>query len=337
MSTLVDRDAVAKVQDLADEFDNAKAFKFPFMSRVKKGKAPMNAKMTYAVEKYDAPKTSGAVDEAEPEEFENPSEGDAELDVRVHVFERAVRIGGLATTVTHQAGITPRNVVAKKVAKKLIELKRDCEVVMLGDNESQIDNGTVGNETRGLVRWAQATAQSHYPVPADYLTPAGSIESSTNLADYVDGTITAIAQSQFDETGDETEENVLFAGSSWQRNLDRITYSSKNESNRTVVRHYNTNVSNKVTMGKVQMLETSFGNIEVQLSQHINTGGDPTSAASKRLAVGGPMENMEIRWADAPNMIPLAKTSRSTKFLVNATGALVVYNPKKLMKFAPGA
>lgn len=337
MSTLVDRDAVAKVQDLADEFDNAKSVNFPFMSRVKKGKAPMNAKMTYAVEKYDAPKVSGAVDEAEPEDFENPSEGDAELDVRVHVFERAVRIGGLATTVTHQSGITPRNVVAKKVAKKLIELKRDCEVVMLGDNESQVDNGTVGNETRGLVRWAQATAQSHYPVPSDYLTPAASIDASTALADYVDDTITAVAESQYNETGNEDEENVLFAGSRFQRNLDRITYSVKTEASRTNVRHFNQNVTNKVTLGKVQMLETSFGDMEVQLSQHINTGGDPTSAASKRLAVGGPLSNMEIRWADAPNMIPLAKTSRSTKFLVNATGALVVMNPKKLMKFAPGS
>lgn len=337
MSTLVDRDAVAKVQDLTDEFDNAKSFNFPFMSRVKKGPAPMNAKMTYAVEKYDDAKTTGAVDEAEPEDFENPSEGDAELDVRVHVFERAVRIGGLATTVTHQSGITPRNVVAKKVAKKLIELKRDCEVVMLSDNESQIDNGTVGNETRGLVRWAQATAQSHYPVPSAYLTPSGSIDATTALADYVDDTITAVAQSQYDETGNEDEENVIFAGSSWKRNLDRITYSVKTEASRTNVRHFNQNVTNKVTLGKVQMLETSFGDIEVQLSQHINTGGNPATAASRRLAVGGPLSNMEIRWADAPNMIPLAKTSRSTKFLVNATGALVVMNPKKLMKFAPGS
>ena len=215
MSSLVERDAVAKVQDLADEFDNAKAFKFPFMSRVKKGAAPKNAKMTYAVEKYDDPKVTGAVDEADPEYFENPSEGDQELDVRVQVFERAVRIGGLATSVTHQAGITPRNVVAKKVAKKLIELKRDCEVVMLSDNESQVDNGVVGNETRGLVKWAQATAQSHYPVPSDFLTPSTSIDSSTALADYVDSTIMAIAKSQYDETGDENEENVIFAGSTF--------------------------------------------------------------------------------------------------------------------------
>lgn len=334
---MVEREAVAKVQDLSDEFDNAKAFKFPFMSRVKKGKAPNNAKMTYAVEKYDAPKTTGAVDEADPEEFEDPSNGDNEMDIRVHVWERAVRIGGLATTVTHQPGITPKNVVAKKVAKKLIELKRDCEVVMLSDNESQVDNGVVGNETRGLVLWASATAQTHYPVPTDYLTPAASIDSSTALADYTDDTITAVVESQYGETGDETEENVVFSGSRWQRNLDRITFSVKTESNRTIVRHFNDKIGPKVVLGKVQVLETSFGDVEVQLSQHINTGGDPTTAASKRLAVGGPLDNLTIRWADAPNMIPLAKTGRSTKFLVTATGALAVDNARKLIAWKPGS
>lgn len=337
MSALVEREAVAKVQDLSDEFDNAKAFKFPFMSRVAKGAAPKNAKMTYAVEKYDDVDTDGVVDEADPSEYENPSEGDAELDVRLQIWEKAVRLGGLATTTTHQSGITPRNIVAMKVAKKLIELKRNCEATVLSDNESRVDNGTVGNRTRGLVRWAQSTAQSHYPVPSDYRTPAGSINTSTATADYVDSTITAVAQSQYDQTGNEDEENVVFAGSTWKRNLSRITFYARNETNRTIVRTFNQDSASTVNLGKVDMLETDFSNIEVQLSQHVNTAGDPTSAASKLIAVGGPLSNLELRWSDAPHMIPLAKTGRNTKFLVTATGALVVKNPLKLIKWAPSS
>jgi hypothetical protein len=93
----------------------------------------------------------------------------------------------------------------------------------------------------------------------------------------------------------------------------------------------------KVNLGAVKVLETGFGDIELVLSQHINASGDPTTAASKRLAVGGPIDNMELRWSDAPNMIPLGKTSRSTRFIVTATGALCVMNPLKLIKFAPGS
>lgn len=337
MPALVEREAVAKVQDLSDHFDNAKSFQFPFMSRVPKGSAPKNTKLTYAVEKYDDASTEGAVDEAEPEDFENPSDGDAELDVRIQIWEKAVSIGSLATTTTHQSGITPRNVVAKKVAKKLIELKRNCEVTLLSDNESRLETGAVGNKTRGLVKWAQATAQSHYPVPAAYLTPSASIDASTALADYTDATITAVMESQFGQTGNDSEENVLFCGSTFKRNMDRLTFSVRDVSNRTHVRRFNQSVSNTVNLGAVKVLETGFGDIELVLSQHINASGDPTSAASKRLAVGSPIENLELRWSDAPNMVPLAKTSRSTRFLVTATGALCVMNPLKLIKFAPGS
>lgn len=336
MPALVERDVVAKVQDLSNQFDNAKSFAFPFMSRVPKGSAPKQAKLTYAVEKYDAADTTGAIDEAEPSNFENPSAGDAELDVRIQIWEKAVSIGGLATTTTHQAGITPKNVVAKKIAKKLIELKRNCEVTLLSDNESQLETGNVGNKTRGLVKWASATAQSHYAVSSAYLTPSASIDT-TAIADYTDATITGVMESQFGETGNESEENVLFCGSTWKRMADRLTFSTRDVTSRTMVRRYNAAASSTVNLGAVKVLETGFGDIELVLSQHINASGDPTSAASKRLAVGSPIDNLELRWSEAPNMIPLGKTSRSTRFIVTATGALCVMNPLKLIKFVPSA
>lgn len=336
MAALVEREAVAKIQDLSDHFDNAKSFAFPFMSRVPKGPAPKQALLVYPVEKYDTASTAGVYDEAEPTSFENPSDGDAELSVRIQIFEKAVSIGGLATTTTNQSGITPRNVVAKKVAKKLIELKRNCEVTMLSDNESAAEGTTSVNKTRGYVKWAQSTAQSHYPVDSNYLTPANSI-TTTAIASIDDSTVTGVMKSQFDNVGNEAEENVLFTGSTLKQAFDRLTFSTRDVTSRTMVRRYNANVSNVVNLGSTKVLETGFGDIEICLSQHINASGDPTSAASQRLGVGGPIDNLEIRWSDAPNMIPLAKTSRSTRFIVTATGALAVMNPLKLIKFAPSA
>lgn len=336
MATLVERDAVAKVQDLSDHFDNAKSFAFPFMSRVPKGSAPKQAYLVYAVEKYDSASTAGVVDEAEPENFENPSEGDAELYARIQIWEKAVSIGSLATTTTHQAGITPRNVVAKKIAKKLVELKRNLEVTMLSDNESQAEAGGLPNKTRGYGKWASSSAQTHYPVSTNFLTPSDSI-TTTAIASIDDSTITGVMKSQFDNVGNENEENVLFAGSTLKQAFDRLTFSTRDVTNRTTVRRYNQNVSNTVSLGSTKVIETGFGDLEIALSQHINASGDPTTAASKRLGVGGPIDNLEVRWSDAPNMIPLAKTSRSTRFLVTATGALCVMNPLKLIKFAPSA
>lgn len=337
MPVLVEREQVGKKIDLADAFDNAKSFQFPLMSRLRKGRAPNNAQLIYPVERYASPNITGAVDEADPVEFEDPSAGDAELYARVHTLERAGRIGHLATAVTQQAGITPKNVVAQKIVKKLMELKRDFSVVAAGDQESRVDDGTRGNETRGLVKWAQATAQSHYPVDSNYLTPAASIDASTALADYTDATITAIAQSQYDQTNDASANYLVAAGSTWKRNLSRITFYTRNVSNMTCVRHFNQNVSDKVVMGKVDMLDTDFGSYEIVLEPHINASGDPTSAASKRLAVAFPVDKVEWRWAEAPQSKVLADTGRNKKFLVWGTGALCVLNPLSLAKWAPGS
>lgn len=337
MPELVEREAVAKVQDLAAEFANAESRKYPFTSAVRKGAPPDNAHLEYPVEKYDAPNTNAAVDEADPQTYENPSAGDAVLDARVHTWERAVRIGGHAVTFVKQAGITPRNVVAKKIAKKLVELKGDVELTLLGDQESQVDNGIVGNKTRGLGKWIQSTAQTHYPVDSNYRTPSGSIDSSTALADYTDQTILGPMQSAYGEHGDPEAAITIWAGVSWKSTLNRFTFYSRNVSNMTAVRQFNQNVADKLVMGKVDMLETEYGNATVRLSRFINASGDHTSAASKRLALGVVDELVETRWSAQPYSEKLAKTGRNEKFLVTGTGALAVLNPKPFMAWRPGS
>lgn len=336
MATLVDRDQVGKVQDLAAEFVNADMKTTPFMSAVPKGAAPVNVQLEYPVERFATPNIAGAVDEADPATFEDPSAGDAMLYARVQTFERAARIGGLATTTTHQAGITPRNIVAKKIAKKLIELKRDMETRFLGDDESQADNGVVGNETRGLGLWISNSAQTHYPVDAAYRTPAASI-LTTALASYTDETITAVFQSSFEQHGNADAELMIFCGATWKRNLGRITFYSRDEANFTQVRRFNQEAGDPVILGKVDVLETDFGTGIVRVSQFINTGGDPTTAASKRLSYLCPMDYLEARFSDNPKSIPLARTGRNEKFLVTATGALACLNPLPFGKWVPSA
>ena len=334
---LVDREAVAKVQDLSNEFANAESRKYPFTSSVRKGAAPINAQLEYPVEKYDTPTTTAAVDEADPLVYQNPSDGDANLYARVHTWERAVRIGGHAVTFTHQAGITPRNIVAKKIAKKLVELKGDCELTFLGDQESQVDNGAVGNKTRGLGKWISATAQTHYPVDSNYLVPSASIDSSTTTANYTDATILDVLKSSYGVHGDPEASQTIWAGATWKQTLGRFTFYSRNVSNYTAVRQFQQGVNDTIKLGKVDLLETDFGNPSVRLSRFINASGDHTSAASKLLALGVLDDMIETRWAATPYAEKLAKTGRNEKFLVTATAALCVLNPKPFFAWRPAS
>lgn len=335
---LVERDATGKVQDLAEAFVNAEKRSLPFTSSVPKGAAPVNAQLEYPVEQFDTPNTDGASDEADPLKYENPRENDGLLYARVQTWERAARVGGHAVTFMNLAGVTPRNVIAKAIAKKLVELKTDMETTFLGDNESQSETGsTTPNHTRGLGKWIQSTAQSHYAVPAAYLTPAASIDASTTTDSYTDQTITAVAESMFTKHGDEASDIDVWCGSTWKRKLGRITFYQKTESGLTNVRRFNQDAGDDVVMGKVDVLLTDYGMFKVRLSRWINTAGDPTSTASKLLAYACPMEKLELRMSETPYMLPLARTGRNQKFLVTGTGALACLNPLPFGKWAPGS
>jgi hypothetical protein len=336
---LVEREATGKLQDLAEAFVNAEKRSLPFTSAVPKGAAPVNAQLEYPVEKYDTPSTAGAGDEADPVQYQNPRQNDGLLYARVQTWERAAKVGGSAVTFMHLAhDVTPKNVVAKAIAKKLVEMKTDMETTFLSDNEAQIEvSATVPNLTRGLGGWIKSTAQAVYPVPAPYLTPADSIDASTTTGNYNDTTITAVAESMFTQHGDETSDIDVWAGSSWKRNLGRITYYQKVDAGLTSVRRFNQDAEDDVILGKVDVLATDFGTFKVRLSRWINTLGDPTSTASKLLAYACPMEKLELRMADTPYMLPLARTGRNQKFLVTCTGALAVTNPLPFGKWAPAS
>lgn len=337
MSVLVERDQVAKVQDLSNEFVNADRKKLPFTSAIRKGEKPVNVQLEYAVEKFSTPNTAGVADEADPQSYEDPSSGDANLYARLQTWERAAKLGGLAISTTQQAGRTPRNIMALKIAKKLIELKRDIETTFLGDNDSAAQTSSVtANATRGLGKWISNSAQSHYPVDTNYLTPAASIDATTVTADYKDSTITNVLKSMFDQHGDFEADIDIWCGSTWKNALGHsLTFYSRNETNMTVTRNFQQTPGENVILGKVDVLETDFGVAKVRLSNFINTLGDPTTAASKLLAYAVPNDLMEARFSDQPNSEPLAKTGRGEKFLVTATGALVVLNPLPFGKWAP--
>jgi hypothetical protein len=116
-----------------------------------------------------------------------------------------------------------------------------------------------------------------------------------------------------------------------------LTFNVKADAAVTTVRRFNQNAGDPVILGKVDVVETDFGVCSFRLSQFINTGGDHTSAASKRLAYVVPEDFVEARFSDQPNTIDLARTGRNEKFLVTMTGALCVTNPLPFGKFVPSA
>ncbi len=338
MPAFVERDAVGLRRDLSDALAVADQKKTIFTSMVKKGVSPTNTLTEWPVDNYPAPDTTGAIDEAPVQDYENINNVAAILSGRVQIKQRSFRISRHADRTMDQAGTGRRKAFAKAAAKALIMVKRDDETICLSDNESQAGSGTVGAKTRGLGKWAQATAQTDLPVDAAFLTPAGSI-TTTTIAAFLDDTVTSVLQSQFDQTGDSEMDQVLIAGSTLRKKLSRLTSYSLDSAGFTQVRHFNQDAEDaKITM-KVSVIDTDFGRVVIRTSSFINTGGDPTTAASKRLGYLFPMDgdSIRMRFAWDPSVEELPKDGGGPRALAENAFVLEVGNPLWLAKFAPSA
>lgn len=336
-TTLVERSAVAKPRDLAWEFTNADRKGTPFSSSLSKGKKPQNMLLEYPAEKFATPALGGVLDEADAGTSVNTRDDDRVIGARAQIWEKVGHLGGLAQTVLQTAGVLPKQQLAKAIAKKMVELKRNVELTYLSDQDSQAETGSAPYLTRGLGKWIQSSAQSDLAVDALYRTPADSI-STTALAAYTDDTIVGVFQSMYSQHGDTSAEFDVWAGALWKKAVGRLTIYNTTESGKDSVRHYTQEQKDTtLRLGKVDVLDTAFGTGIIRLANFINVGGDHTTEQSKSQAYAVLPDMVEERVVEETNPQMLGKTGRGQKFLVTRTAALACLNPLPLGKFAPPA
>jgi hypothetical protein len=116
------------------------------------------------------------------------------------------------------AGVS--NEVANAKAKAMRELKRDIESAIGSDNDMQADTGTVGWQLRGLGSWIASGAQTTNAVPANYLTPANSISTTTSTA-ITESTFNAVFQSIYETVGGK-KDFYLYAGPTLKSTISKF-------------------------------------------------------------------------------------------------------------------
>lgn len=337
MAGLTERTQTAKREDLRDAITYADRKKTKFVSRVKKGTEPSNVLMEWPVDNYPEPRNEGVVDEEDATDFENFAAGRKLLHNRLQIWERKPKVSRLAEKVSDVAGVGKRKEMAKSISKSIVSLKRDLELSLLGDDEMREDDGNNGNKTRALGRWIQSTAQAIHPVDPDYRPPATSIDSTTAIADITDDTIINVMASIFDVTGDDEADLVGWCGSTFKRAVSRLTMYQKTVAGYEAVRRFNGQAAAKTITQSVDILETDFGTLKLQLVTFINTGNDHKTAASKRLCYVTPMDMLELRFKEDPNYRSLEDQGGGPRGISEAIGGLVVLNPKGLGAFRPPA
>jgi hypothetical protein len=338
MPAFVERDAVGLRRDLSDALAIADRKKTAYTSALPKGVAPTNTLTEWPVDNYPAPSIAGAIDEQPVQDYENINNVAAILSGRVQIKQRSFRLSRHADRTMDQAGVGRKKAFAKAAAKCLTMVKRDWETIALGDGESVAGTGTVGAKTRGMIKWALATAQSDLPVDSNFRPPSAQ-NDTTAIASWNDETITTVLQSLADQTGDFEMDLVFTVGSTLRRKLSRLTFYDKDDAGYTQVRRFNQDAeSAKITM-KVSVLDTDFGRVVIKPSSFINLSGDPTSAASKRAGLLHPMvdECVRMRFGWDVSVRELPDDGGGRRALCESAAVIEVGNPLWLARFLPSA
>lgn len=188
------RTQVGVREDLADKIYLIDAKDTPLLSSIPKGQSLVNPLFDWQVDAYNTPDVSGVVDGTDVSSTINSAANRARLQGRVQKIRRAPKVSDF-TEITDVAGVGIGKEFARAIAQETVVAKRSVECVLGSDADSQADSGTVPYLTRGLGKWAQATAQTDLPVNASFLTPSASIDT-TAMASLTVAVLNGVMESQ---------------------------------------------------------------------------------------------------------------------------------------------
>ncbi|MDP4988319.1 MAG: DUF5309 domain-containing protein, partial [Porticoccaceae bacterium] len=192
-------------EDLLDLITIIEPSGAPVTSLAGKGSKPGALYTEWGMDNYNEVAFPGEEEGEDVTTFDNAAKGR----VRVGNYQQKFRRPWLVTEEqeeTRTAGI--KDEVANAKAKAFIEMKRDIEAAICSDQEMQTTNPT---KLRGLGTWIQNGAQTVNPVPVDYRSPTGHI-NTTATASLVDASINGVLQSVYESSGNDMARYTLVAG-----------------------------------------------------------------------------------------------------------------------------
>jgi hypothetical protein len=163
------------------------------------------------------------------------------------------------------AGVGYKKEMANSIAKALVTHKRDIESTLCSSQETAQETSSSPYQTRGLGKWINSSAQSTLPVPADFLTPAGSIKSAA-AADAKEEDLRDILQSIYEQTGEADKTFYGLCGTQVKKTISNFTLFTPRTNNLVVS---NRDTDEGRLSAAVDIIESDFGTITLNLSSFL--------------------------------------------------------------------
>ena len=315
-------------EDLSNDLTILEPEETPVLSMIRKGAGPKAVFQEWVVDDLDNPGFTPVPEGEDVTTFSNAADNRQRLGNYVHIFRRSWQVSDVQQEVD-SAGVD--NEVANSKAKKLRELKRDIECAICGDDE-MVATGP-GYGMRGLGKWIEDTAQSVNPVPADFRTPAGSL-NSTAAASFVEADVNGVLQSIWEQTNNR-KNYTLVAGSSLKNEIS--SFSRLEGSSGTTKTYMVTEnaTSKQVTFG-VDLYNGDFGVISIiSTTFYGRTAAAPTTYGATQKMRGYVLDPslLSFNYLWSPFGQELEDKGGGRRGFVKAAGTLQVKNPLGFGKF----
>lgn len=335
MAALLEPNQVGKREDLADYIAVVDAKSTPFISMAPKGKDLGNMQFDWQVDNYSSPQLGGVVDGTDLTSYTNPSANRVRLKNYAQVFQRDLRIGFIAEGVSNVAGLGKNGEVQRGVAKRLVEIKRDMEATCLLTNQTaQADNGSVPYLTSSLGIWLTTndggTATVGKP-PSTYQTPTASVSTTTSAA-WDETNAQSVLTSMYGQTGVIRDYDCP-VGTTLKRAFTSLTNpatlgqaANSNSVAATAIRTFNMEIDSTYK-SSVDIFDGDFGKFILHPDLFIGHSASGTFTADAFKGYAIPMDFVELRYSQLPNVTTLPDAGGGPIRLIRAIAGLVVKNP----------
>jgi hypothetical protein len=229
----------------------------PALSSANKQKATSTF-VEWTIDGLASPTTAGVKEGADVTAFTDQFASRARIGNYVQKFRRDYLVSDLQEAVD---SVGPAK-VAQAEAKAIRELKRDVEATILSDNDQQAETGAVPYKLRGLGEFIKSTAQTTNAVPADYRTPAASIDA--NGASITEAQFNTVVRSIYRANG-EANNLTLIADTSLRKQIaDFARFSADSAvSANAGVRSVNYDGNDSTIKLSVEIYQSDFGIVSI--------------------------------------------------------------------------
>jgi len=335
-----EQDLTGKRQSIADIIANIQTTTTPFTSMIAKRTKPVNQPHTWQGEVYPDVDSKGVPDGKDVQKFDYVPR--YLLQCYAQKFWRNPAVSDFADEAAIAGADGGEMARQKAIAMTLLKRKLEQQALSADDTaaNSPATDPEQGYTTRGMFSWISNTAQATFPVPAQLLTPAAQIYSST-LNAFKEGTATPAsgttfatmcASSYIQRKGPLTMD--AFLGIYLKQQITQFTTYSENLASFTSVRQFQRDGDTKTLTNTIDQLVTDTGSVRLHVSSYLrkttSTGAD--SAYTHKSGIIVDMDMVGLAYTRLPRIVPQEYKGGGPRAICDCIGIVMCDNPLGMIK-----